>query len=151
MVSLGDSFPVAARKEAIERHLVPGAVIRIPVRFPDQTKPKFLILVADDEPDVWSFIINSEINSFVLGKPHLLQCQVKVDSKSHPFLSYDSHAACEKVLRLRRDEVIRDLLSDASGTSGHISQDVKEQICAAVKFAKTLSPDEKKRILACLS
>lgn len=62
----------------------------------------------------------------------------------HPFLKRDSYLACEKLLRLRRDEVLRELIRNVGAIRGQISDVVKEQVVAAVKFAVTLSVAEKK-------
>lgn len=106
MSPLSDGLPAEARKKFILAKLLPGCVVRLEVKFPEKSKPKFLVLVAEDDPEYWTFIINTEIHSFVHARPHLLQCQVKVDKAEHPFLQYDSHLACHEVLKLRREEVI---------------------------------------------
>lgn len=73
-----------------------------------------------------------------------------MDAAEHPFLQHDSHLACHEILKLRREEVIQALMLDTSGLKGHISQAVREQIIAAVKFAQTLTPIEKNQILGSL-
>jgi len=107
-------------------------------------------LVAEDDPEFLTFIVNSDINPFVLNRPHLLQCQVSIDVANHSFLDRDSHVACDKTWPIRREDVIRALMADPSGIKGDISPDVRSQIVAAVKFAKTLDKDKKGRIIAAL-
>jgi hypothetical protein len=150
MVSLGDSFPVALRRVHVEEALKPGCVVRLEIKFPNITKPKFLILVATDDPEYLTFIVNSEIHPFIQSKPHLLQCQVSIDAASHDFLDYDSHVACHETLPIRREDVIKALVADPSSIKGTISSDVRAQVVAAVKFAKTLDNDKKKRIIESL-
>lgn len=58
MALLGDGFPADKRRDFAEKMLVPGCVIRIDVKFPEMTKPKFLVLVADDDQDYCLFIVN---------------------------------------------------------------------------------------------
>lgn len=147
MSLLSDGLPAEARKKFILGKLLPGYIVRLEVKFPEKSKPKFLVLVAEDDPEYWTFIINTDIHPFVHARPHLLQCQVKVDKAEHPFLQYDSHLACHQVLKLRREEVVQALMNDTSGLKGHISKAVREQIIAAVKFAQTLTPNEKQQIL----
>lgn len=151
MPSLGDKFPAEKRRAFVKRHLVPGCVIRINVRFPEKTKSKFLVLVADDDPEIWTFIVNSDIHPYVAARPALLKCQVKITAADHAFLTRDSHLACEKVLHLRREDVIREVLTNIDCIKGEVSEEVRDQILAAVKFAKTLTPAEKTQILTSLS
>jgi hypothetical protein len=151
MVALGDHFPADAVREHVARQLIPGCVIRIAVAFPQITKPKFLVLVADRDPDYLTFIVNSETHPFVASRPHLAQCQVTIDAASHPFLHHDSQIACHEILALKRTDVIRELSGDVSCIKGQVSQPVRDQILAAVKFAKTLSADEKDEIIRALS
>jgi len=150
MVSLGDSFPAALRRAHVEEALKPGCVVRLEIKFPTITKPKFLVLVATDDPEYLTFIVNSEIHPFIQSRPHLSQCQVSIDAASHDFLDYDSHVACHETLPIRREEVIKALVADPSSIKGAISPDVRAQVVAAVKFAKTLDNDKKKRIIASL-
>lgn len=148
MSPLSDGLPEEARKKFILGKLLPGCVVRLEVKFPDKSKPKFLVLVAEDDPEYWAFIINTEIHAFIHARPHLLQCQVKINAAENPFLQYDSHLACHEILKLRREEVIQALMRDTSGLKGHVSVAVRDQIIAAVKFAQTLTPNEKQQILS---
>lgn len=150
MVSLGDHFPAELRRAHVEDALKPGCVIRLVVKFATITKPKFLVLVATDDPEYLTFIVNSEINPFILNRPHLSQCQVSIDAATHDFLDHDSHVACHETLPIRREDVIKALIADPSSIKGIISPDVRAQVVAAVKFAKTLDNDKKKRIIAAL-
>jgi len=79
-----------------------------------------------------------------------MQCQVTIDAASHPFLDYDSHLACHEIKRLRREDVINDLMNDLDCLKGVVSDDVKTQVIAAVKFAKTITTSEKAIVLAAL-
>jgi hypothetical protein len=151
MALLGDGFPADKRRAFAETSLVPGCVIRIDVKFPEMIKPKFLVLVADDDQDYCLFIVNSTVNRYVAARSELARCQVKLDMSDHPFLKRDSYLACEKLLRLRRDDVLRELIRNVGSIKGQISDLVKEQVVAAVKFAVTLSAAEKKKILFSLS
>lgn len=150
MSPLGEHFPAELLRPRIEAALKPGCVVKLLVKFPQTTKEKFLVLVADDDPEYLMFIVNSEIHSFITNKPHLLQCQVAIDASSHDFLNHDSHVACHDVLPMKREEVIKSLMADPAGIKGEVSSDVRGQIVAAVKFAKTIDKDKKNRIIAAL-
>jgi hypothetical protein len=149
-VSLGNAFPPDIRRGYIEKHLVPGTVVRINVKFPNQTKTKYLLLVADEDPDYWTFIINTDINQFVKNRPELLKCQVAVDASNNQFLAHDSHVACHELMRMRREEMIRELMDSTDSMKGQISDDIKTEVIAAVKFAKTISEAEKSIVIAAL-
>jgi len=150
MSPLGAHFPAELLRPRIEAALKPGCVIKLLVKFPQITKEKYLVLVADDDPEYLIFIINSDINPFIANKPHLLQCQVAIDVANHHFLDHDSHVACHDVLPMKREEVIKSLMGDPSAIKGEVSLDVRSQIVAAVKFAKTIDKDKKNRIIAAL-
>ena len=130
--------------------LKPGCVIKLLVKFPQATKEKFLVLVADDEPEYLTFVVNSEINPFIANKPYLMQCQVAIDAAGHDFFDHDSYVACHEILPMKREEVIKSLMADPSAIKGEVSPDVRSQIVAAVKFAKTIEKDKKNHIIAAL-
>lgn len=150
MSSFGAHLPPELLRPRIEATLKPGCVIRLLVKFPEKTKQKFLVLVADEDPEYLTFIVNSEIAPFIANRPGLLQCQVAIDAASHAFLDHDSHIACHEIRAMRREEVIKCLMADPSGIKGEVSSDVRSQIVAAVKFAKTIEKDKKNRIIAAL-
>lgn len=151
MAPLGDFFPAEKVREHVVKQLVPGCVIRIQVAFQQITKPKFLVLVGDRDPDYLTFIVNSEVNPFIDQRQHLARCQVTIDAANHNFLQHDSQIACHEVLALKRTDVIRELAGNLDGIKGQVSQEVREQIVAAVKFAVTLSAGEKSAIIEALS
>ncbi|MDO8813509.1 MAG: hypothetical protein Q7J38_15995 [Gallionella sp.] len=150
MSPLGQHFPAELLRPRIEAALKPGCVVKLLVKFPQITKEKFLVLVADDDPEYLTFIVNSEINSFITNRPHLLQCQVAIDVANHVFLDHDSHVACHEILPMKREDVIKTLMGDPSAIKGKVSPDIRSQIIAAVKFAKTIDKDKKNRIIAAL-
>ena len=150
MSSFGAHLPPELLRPRIEASLKPGCVIKLLVKFPEKTKEKYLVLVADDDPDYLTFLVNSEINPFIANRPHLHQCQVSIDVASHDFLNHDPHIACHEVLPMKREEVIKALMADPVGIKGKVSDDVRSQIVAAVKFAKTIEKDKKNRIIAAM-
>lgn len=147
---LGSAFPPAMLRSHIEKQLVPGMVIRINVKFPDQTKPKFLLLVAHEDPELLTFIVNSKIHPFIQNRADLLQCQVSVDQANHSFLDHDSHLACHELKPMRREDVIQELMKDPEGIKAPITDDVKAEVVSAVKFSKTITEAEKRIVIAAL-
>ena len=150
MATLGARLPPEILRPHIEAALKPGCVIKLQLKFPHITKEKYLVLVADDESEYFTFIINSEINPFISNRPHLLQCQVTIDAASHAFLSHDSHIACHEIMQMRREEVIKNLIDNPAGIKGNVTANVRSQIVAAVKFARTIKNDKKNRIIAAM-
>lgn len=150
MPTLGEHFPPELLRPRIEAALKPGCVLRLEVKFHQVAKLKFLILVADDEPEYFTFIVNSEINPFIQRRPELLKSQVSIDAESHSFLNHDSYVACDKIWPIRREDVIQALMADPAGIKGEISEEVRSHILVAVKFAKTIENDKKSRIIAAL-
>lgn len=150
MAPLGEHFPVKAKRDFIEASLKPGCVIRLEIKFPQVTKPKFLVLVTNDDPDYLTFIVNSEVSNFIQNRPDMMQCQVAIDAENHPFLKRNSYIACHETHSLKREDVIKELLADPSEIKGSISEETRAQIISAVKFAKTMSNVVKQRVLSAL-
>jgi hypothetical protein len=150
MGSFGANFPPELKRAHVESALKPGCVVRLEVKLSSITKPKFLVLVASDDPECLSFLVNSVIHPFILSKPNLLQCQVSIDAENHDFLDYDSHIACHEIFTIKREDVIRALMVDPSSIKGDISPAIRDQIKAAVKIAKTIDKDKKQRIISSL-
>lgn len=149
MATFGDAFSEQDRKKAVARRLVPGTVIFLNVAFPEGPRDKFLV-VAHVDDECCTLIVNSDINPFIAKHPQLHACQVSIDAARHPFLKRDSHIACEKVLKLRTQAVVDEPLKDMGRMRGTIHTDVREQICAALKRAPTLSAAEQTRLVAAL-
>ena len=150
MSSFGAHLPPELLRPRIEAALKPGRVIKLLVKFPEKTKEKYLVLVADDDPDYLTFLVNSGINPFIANRPHLSQCQVAIDATNHDFLDHDSHIACHEILPMKREEVIKALMATPAGIKGEVSDEVRIQIMAAVKFAKTIEKEKKNRIIAAM-
>lgn len=148
MSSFGAHLPPQLLRPRIEAQLKPGCVIRLEMHFSQKSKRKYLVLVADDDPEYLAFVVNTDINQFILDRPALLQCQVTIYAASHPFLDHDSNVACHEVVPLKREDVIRALMDDPLEVKGEISDDVRAQILAAVKIAKTIDKEKKNKIIA---
>lgn len=150
MAKLGNSFPEPYVQQFIRDNFKVGGVIRTEVAFPHKTEPKYLVLVAETDPECLTFIINTETNPFIANREYLAKCQVNIDAINHPFLDYDSKIAGHEVLKLKRSDVIRELKQDTSKLKGRVSDNVLSEILSAVKFARTLSQEDKATILASL-
>jgi hypothetical protein len=138
MARIGDFLSPEAKREFVVRNLVPGQVIYLEVRFPDRTRSKYLVVVGESSPDCLTFVVNSETNEFISRHSDLSICQVQIDAATHSFLERDSKIACHEVLNLPKKEVIRELMADTTRIKGMISLEVRGEVIAAVKRARTI-------------
>lgn len=150
MAKIGDFLSPEAKREFVVRNLIPGQVVYLEVRFPNRTRNKYLVLVGESSPNCLTFVVNSETNEFISCRPDLNICQVKIGAATHAFLERDSNVACHEVLTLPKEEVIGELMADTSRIKGMISQEVRGEIVAAVKRARTIDRATVEAILAAL-
>lgn len=144
-----DKLPPAERRKYIRARLTPGRVLLLHCDFTTPPKDKFLVLAAV-EPEPLFLVINSRINEYVSKRDHLAQCQVEIGHEEHPFLSHHSFIDCTTA----RAGTWRDIYEQLEGNIGRlkdaISPRVREQVIAAVKFAKTIPTKQKTEILSAL-
>jgi hypothetical protein len=151
---LGDFFPASIREATTEQRLTPGAVLYLPVTFPEdgKTKEKYLVMVAAVAPKLLMFVINTEVNQLVARVPELNRCNVIIDQAEHTFLDYDSNVACHKVLLMDAASVNKQLNVETSRYKGHISEDLKKQILGVMATQpKTISKVYRDAIVSSLS
>ena len=144
-----NKLPLEAKRKLIDVKLSPGRLLHLFCDFTTPPKEKFLALACIN-PDPWFFIINSDINDYVRKKPYLEKCQVRIDVANHTFLDHDSYIDCTRLHRIPATEIHRQLGADFNRIKTVLSQNVKANVIAAIKFARTLSQEEKASILATL-
>lgn len=149
-MQIWDKLPPVERRKYIQARLTPGRVLLLHCDFTTPLKDKFLVLVAV-EPELLFFVINSTINEFIRRKEHLMQCQVKIGHEEHPFLRYHSFINCTEAHKIALRDVYEQLEQDIGRLKDGVSPQTREQIVAAVKFAKTLTPKQKAEILFALN
>ncbi|MCP4091514.1 MAG: hypothetical protein GY746_17250 [Gammaproteobacteria bacterium] len=103
------------------------------------SKEKFHVVVCIT-PEILTVLINSEINSFIKGKPRLMACNTVIRCSDHPFLNYDSYIFC-------CDTHVGPRSSDPVIHVGEISEAMWPDIIEAVKASPTMSRRHKKWIL----
>lgn len=143
-MSLGDVFPSAIVRDQLK----PGKIVHLDCEFAG--KPKFIV-VACIHPGPYGLVINSEVNDFVAKRPHLAQCQVKIDQASHSFLNYDSWIACQEIIVFDLGEIHAQIEADTSRLKCFLSDDVRDQVLSAVKHAVTIPNIQKQAIVRSLS
>lgn len=141
-MSLGSSFPPGFAEAQIKRQLRPGAVIKL-LRIMDDGKPheKCFVVLHVDEHTV-TCVINSEINPFIANRPALMQCQVAMCVSAHAFMHHDSYIDCSRTHGWATEDVPRDLTRRPEWLLGEITTALRDDIVAALKFARTLSAAE---------
>lgn len=86
---LGDRFPEHERLASVRRQLTPWRVIRLFCRFTSPAKDKLLVS-GRVGPEMQVLVINSALSNYVLARPDLKRCQVRLDATGHTFLRTDS-------------------------------------------------------------
>lgn len=150
MPRIGDFLDPEAKREFVIRNLVAGQVVYLEVRFPNRTRNKYLVLVGESSPNCLTFVVNSETSEFISCRPDLNICQVAIGVATHVFLERDSKIACHEVLSLPKEEVIGELMADTTRIKGMISREVRVEVIAAVKRARTIDHVTVEAILAAL-
>jgi hypothetical protein len=102
---LGDRFPEHERLASVRRQLTPWRVIRLFCRFTSPPKEKLLV-IGRVGPDVQVLVINSALSNYVLARPDLKRCQVRLDATGHSFLQTDSFLNCGEVSVQARPAVL---------------------------------------------
>jgi hypothetical protein len=97
---------------------------------------RFVVLRCDE--DTFTVVINSEINP-ILQKPELLISQVSMPKSDHDFMDRDSNIDCTRVRTFSTAELIDTLIDTDGWFLGKITDQVRDQMLAALKQARTLS------------
>ena len=149
---LADHFPLDVKLKTIKENLQPGRVVYLFCEFIiPKPKDKYLLVCCIDPLPLF-FVINSEVSDFIKERDHLLRCQAKLDVATHDFLDHDSYIAChEAKSEFTGGDISKQLLSDMGRIKGMISNDVRDQVLAAVKACTVLPSREKVWILKALT
>lgn len=80
--------------------IFPGSVFLGPM--PKVNHPKLYIIagISGDKICVCSVIINSDINQFILKRPHLLERQLEISDEQYSFLTHKSYINCAQPHKL---------------------------------------------------
>ena len=129
----------------------PGVVLELLVPFEAKPKYKFCAVCGDGDPPLF-FLINSEINPYILNREHLLEQQVNVPcSELDNRLFKDSYLDCSKPFdNFSRQQVLDLLAADQSCYMGTLSSNVLSEVARVVTRSPTLRPNEKTVILAAI-
>jgi hypothetical protein len=148
-VPIWDRLSPAERHRHIDARLTPGRVVLFHCDFTTPPKDKFLV-IASVEPEPLFLVINSTVNQYIRKREDLSRCQVEIGHEEHAFLEHHSFIDCTQTHKVALRDVYEQLERDIGRLKDNISTPVREQIIAAVKFARTLSPKLKAIIVSSL-
>lgn len=86
------------------------------------------------------FLINSGIHPFILKRPELLVCQVKIKALNYRFLDHDSYIDCIELCDFEDAELL--------DRRAPINIVTKAEIKKAVEGSETIAPRYQKLILS---
>lgn len=139
--------------DAFQKLFIPGRIFYLFCNFTTPPKFKFLLLVCDTGKPLF-FVINSEINDFILKRAHLYRCQVMIRREDHKCFSEEfCYINCaEAIDRITVQEVIDQCVNgDMTRIKEMITDEERNNVINAVNDSETISAIDKKRILDCLT
>jgi hypothetical protein len=96
------------------------------------------------------FVINSTLSNYVLARPDLKRCQVRLDAASHTFLRTDSFLNCGEVCLVGVEDIERQLVEEMSRICGEVSAQSRPAVLEAIRTSRTLSRLQKGQLLSSL-
>lgn len=127
---------------SIRRQLQPGCVVKFKATMDDGKVHEKRFIVLSVSARTTTLVLNSEISRFILARPEIMKCQVKIDAATHLFMDHDSHIDCSRSREYSTTEVIEQLVANPSWVLGKIGQHVGLQVISAIKSSITISPSE---------
>jgi len=138
-------------KELIRNKFVPGRVFFLLCSFMSPPRPKYLVLVSNSNYPLF-FIINSDINNYIMKRQWLLNCQVGLGKDDYDFLTQNSYVNCTEA---KNDITLDEIIDQIRKSQKYLSYIIKERtliesdlikICIAVKESVPLEEDKKELI-----
>jgi len=108
-------------------------------RYTHPPKDKLVIIVCRDT-ECMGFLVNSKIHPFILKRPYLFACQVKLSNSDYGFLFRDSYLDCGRIYPFKDAELVVgvELINDKT----------KADIKTAVANSKTIEKKYRDLILS---
>lgn len=145
---MGDQWPENERREYVERHLLPGCILRLFCHFTEPPKEKYLVLVCTTRS--WlALTINTRVPS--LAQRDVRRSHLPLHASEYDFLRYDSFLDCSKVHPIEKDAIMCQVLGDTGRIVGTISATTRAQVVTAVRQARTIVRRDKQAILRSLA
>ncbi len=146
MPMLGDYFS----KKVIHSQICAGRFLYLHCDFTIPPKEKHLVVCYQEEAEVCFFVINSSINEFIRRNIALLECQVEIACSEYSFLDHNSYINCAEIIKLTLEDTLSQLEGNISRIHGITNENTTGEIIRAVERSKTLSVNEKIKIIAAL-
>lgn len=143
-------MPEWLQRQHLRRQLVPGAVIKLNVKFSDGSEKEKRLVVVQVTEDAVCFVVNSEVNPLLARNPGTKRAQVDMPVADHPFMSRDSRVNCSEIHRFPIDGVVADLLVSKGWMLGNISTSVRDEIIVAIRISSTIAPNVGAPLIASL-
>lgn len=102
-------------------------------------KDKFVVIACKDNIYALGFLINSELNAFLAGKPDWLACQAEIKGGRHRSLPKDGWIDCIDLYPFYG--------TDLRLSEGQVSDETRRNIMQAVQVSPTIVTKYKKMIL----
>jgi len=100
-------------------------------------KDKYVAIVCVN-PCCVGFLINTEIHPFILNKPELSQCHVKISAVNYKFLDHDSYVDCNEPYEFRKRELKEYIKPISAETKSEIIKAVRDSIRIAPRYQKMI-------------
>ena len=95
-------------------------------------------------------VINAWLSNYVLARPDLKRCQVRLDATGHTFLRTDSFLDCGQVYLVSAGDIERQLIEDMSRIRGEVSVQARAAVLEAIRTSRTLTREQKGQLLSSL-
>ena len=141
--TIGGRFPEQYRKEFCNRHLVPGAVLRLfaPETHPPKIK-RFIVLGFNDRAESAAILF---INTEIPRSPFIKSLQFSVKASENPFITHDSFIDCSQLYERDLVSLRNAFANDLGIYLGELSAKDLKAIALVVRRAKTISPNLKRK------
>jgi hypothetical protein len=137
-MSLGNAFPAGFARIQIERQLQPGVVVKFLARMDDGQIHEKRFVILDVNEKSFTCVINSQVSPLLSKNPNSAMCQVEMEVSSHQFMKRDSHVDCSRVRSYETSNVLDQLCKNPEWVLGLITEDLRDEISAALKASKTV-------------
>lgn len=143
----GKLIPKDIKLKLIEKVLVPGSVLRIPVGDTKPPKIKYIVLIAIDENSATyaTIFINTDINMNILNTDELLNLQIELTPANCPAVEHNCYADCSRLSERPTTHVVGLVEKNADSHRGQLSKEHFDEVLSKLKSASTIIPIQKKK------
>ena len=100
-------------------------------------KNKYVAIVCVS-PCCVGFLINTEIHPFILNKPELSQCHVRIPASNYEFLGHDSYIDCNEPYEFRKTDLKEYIEPISAETKSGIIKAIRDSIRVEPRYHKMI-------------